>query len=232
MEIRENDFVLCTVRKIDGTSIFLDIDGTAVLGSMILSEIAAGRIRNLGDYVHVGKKIVCKVLKVYKDHLELSFRRVTASEREEVLDRHKKNNAYTKILENCLKNKEVIGKIKKDFEIVDFVDEGKEDKKIFEKYLDKDEIMKLLEMVKDKVEKVKIVNKTFILRSYSREGLKEIKEILDVEGEIHYRGSSVFNIMQTAMDFKVAENKLTKSLEEIERRAKEKKAEFEILKEK
>mgnify|MGYP001561412272 FL=1 len=86
-------------------------------------------------------------------------------------------------------------------------------------------------MIKDKVEKMKIVSKTFILRSYSGEGLKEIKEILDVEGEIHYRGSSVFNIAQTAMDFKVAENKLIKLLEEIERRAKDKKAEFEILKE-
>src|SRR3989344_3926549 len=105
MVINENDFVLCTVRKIDGTSIFLDIEGTDILGSMILSEVAAGRIRNLGDYVHVGKKIVCKVLKIYKDHFELSFRRVSASERDEVLDRSRKNNAYTRILENCLKNK-------------------------------------------------------------------------------------------------------------------------------
>lgn len=232
MEIKENDFVLCNVRKIEGTSIFLDIEGTKVLGSIILSEIAAGRIRNLGDYVHAGKKIVCKVLKIYRDHMELSLRRVSTKEREEVLDRHKKNNAYIKILENCLKDKRTIQKIEEEYELVDFVDGGKENNKIFEKYLDKEETARILEMIKDKVEKKKFVKKIFSLKSYGGEGINDIKKILDVEGEIHYRGSSVFSIEENAMDFKEAENKLAKALGEIEKRSKEKKAEFEILKEK
>ena len=153
-------------------------------------------------------------------------------EREEVLDRHKKNNAYIRILENCLKDKKVIEKIKKEYEIVDFIEEGKEDKKVIEKYLDKEETAKILEMIKDKVEKKKIVKKIFSLKSYSGEGIKEIKEILDVEGELHYRGSSTFSIEENAMDFKEAEAKLSKALGLIEARSKEKKAEFEILKEK
>src|SRR3972149_5802351 len=115
MEIKENDIVLCTVRKIDGTVVFLDIEECNLMGSMILSEVAAGRIRNLGFYVSPRKKIVCKVLKVYRDHIELSLRRVTAKEREEVLDRHKKERAIRKILDSVVKDSTgILAKIKEE----------------------------------------------------------------------------------------------------------------------
>src|SRR3989344_3914182 len=134
MYIREGDVILCMVRKIEVTSVFLEIEDCPLMGSMVLSEVAAGRIRNLGDYVSKGKKIVCKILKVSKDHVELSLRRVTTKEREEVLEWHQKNRAYSRILESSIKNAdETIKKIKEDYDLVDFIEEGREKPELFEK---------------------------------------------------------------------------------------------------
>ncbi len=233
MALKENDAVLCAVRKIEGTTVFLEIEGHDIMGSMVLSEVAAGRIRNLGDYVSRGKKIVCKILKISKDHVELSLRRVTAKEREEVLDWHQKNRAYSRILESNLENSaEIIKKINEDYDLVDFIEEGREHPEIFEKYLGKETAKKILLMIKEKAEKEKSVKKIFMLKSFSDSGMSELKQILSVEGELHYQGSSVFSIEISAKDFKEANSKLEESLKEIEKRAKEKKALFEMLKEK
>ena len=53
------DIVLCTVDRIIGTTVFVGIEGNGE-GSIVTSEIAPGRIRNLRDYVVPKKKIVCK----------------------------------------------------------------------------------------------------------------------------------------------------------------------------
>src|SRR3990172_9083617 len=93
----EGDLVMCTVKKIEGASIFLELeDGTE--GSLSLPEVSAGRIRNIRDFVSQGKKVVCKVLRITKGHPELSLRRVTAGEREEVKERYKKERTLTSIL--------------------------------------------------------------------------------------------------------------------------------------
>ena len=51
MELKENDLVLCAVDRIVGTIVFVKIEGEKKEGSIILSEIAPGRIRNLREYV-------------------------------------------------------------------------------------------------------------------------------------------------------------------------------------
>ena len=62
-DLEVGDIVLCTVDRIVGTIVFVKIDGDGE-GSIILSEIAPGRIRNLREYVVPKKKIVCKVLRI------------------------------------------------------------------------------------------------------------------------------------------------------------------------
>jgi len=51
MALEEGEIVLCTVDRIVGTVVFVKIDGEEKNGSIILSEIAPGRIRNLREYV-------------------------------------------------------------------------------------------------------------------------------------------------------------------------------------
>lgn len=94
MEIEIGDILICAVEKIAGTTVFVEIEGSDKRGTIILSEIAAGRIRNLRDYVVPKKTIVCKVLRVSKDHVELSLRRVKEKEKKEILEISKVEKGY------------------------------------------------------------------------------------------------------------------------------------------
>ena len=85
--MKEEDLVLCTVTKIEGTTVFVNIEGNGQ-GTIIFPEIAAGRIRNIREYVVPNKKIVCKILQIFEGHPQLSLRRVTSKEKQEVLEKH------------------------------------------------------------------------------------------------------------------------------------------------
>ena len=76
------DVVLCTVDRIVGTTVFVMIgDNNRTEGSIIVSEISPGRIRNLRDFVTPKKKIVCKIIRINQGNIELSLRRVTSKEK-------------------------------------------------------------------------------------------------------------------------------------------------------
>lgn len=225
-EIKENDIVLCKVKKIEKTTVFVDIEGNGQ-GSIVLSEIAAGRIRNLRDYVAPNKEVVCKVLKVVgKNNIELSLRRVTAAERNEVLDRSKKTKTFKKIIEKNVKNpKEVLKKIEKLGPLNEIFEQSREDPSILKKIVSKEEFETLSKILAEKREKDKEVKKVIKIKSNSSQGIKDIKEILDIKDvKINYLGSSKFSIAVTAPDFKQANAKIEKAIEEIEKRAKEKEA--------
>ena len=63
MDLKENDLVMCSVKSIEGTTVFVEIEGNGQ-GNIAMSEVAAGRIRNLREHISINKKIVCKVLKM------------------------------------------------------------------------------------------------------------------------------------------------------------------------
>lgn len=234
MVLKEDDVIFCTVKKIEGTSVFVEIDGEDRQGTIVLSEVAAGRIRNLREYVSPNRKIVCKVLSLNKGHIELSLRRVTTKEREHVLDNYKKEKALISILKVAGEDAESVAqKIKSENDIGDFLDEARENPKLFEKYVRKENAKKIVEFLVEKEVKDKLVGKKFILSSETNSGVSEIKEILDkLDGEIKYLGSSVFSISVFGKELKEADNKLSGLLEEIEKRAKSKKAHFGIVREK
>jgi translation initiation factor 2 alpha subunit (eIF-2alpha) len=231
METKVNELVMCTVKKVEGTTVFVEIDQNKP-GSIVFSEIAAGRIRNIRLYVTPGKKIVCKVLKVLPDHLELSLRRVTGKEREEILERYKKEKTFENILKAVTKDSQnIINKIKEDFEIWEFIDKAKEKIDLIDQYIDKkySEIVK--KTLKEKEEKEKSVKKIFTLKTNSEDGLDDIKEILKNDNNninISYLGSGQFSIIVKAKNFKDAEHIIDKKLEEIEKNSKLKKIQFEV----
>jgi translation initiation factor 2 alpha subunit (eIF-2alpha) len=229
MKIKEDDTLLCTVKKIEGTSVFVETE-SGTPGTMVLSEVAAGRIRNLREYVFPNKKIVCKVLKIHSDRLELSLRRVTAKERDQVIEEHKKERALASMLKIIGENAEkVIEKIKEELSVTEFIDEAKEDPKIIEKYLQKENALKLAKILSEKEEREKKVDGKFMLKTFSGNGINQIKEILDIKNcEIHYLGSSNYSIAVSGKEFKESNAKLAEILEEIKKRAKEKGASIEV----
>ena len=232
MKWKEDDLVLCTVKKIEGTTVFLELDdGTAA--NMVLSEVAAGRIRNLRSYVSPGKKIVCKVLKIRGDSIEMSFRRVTGKERDGVLESNKKEKILRGMLKAVVEEPgEIIEKIKSEYDILEFFEDIQENPQIFEKFLPVEDAGKIIKIFSDKREKEKSVEKNFFLKSLGENGVEDIREILNVGVDIHYLGASKFFILIKGKEFKEANNKMEGILKEIGRRAKERGASFELVKEK
>jgi len=231
MSLKEDDVVLCTVTKIDGTVVFVDITPEGK-GSITMSEIAAGRIRNLREYVTVNKKIVCKLLKIQKDNVELSLRRVTAKEHDEVIKKYKDEQTAKTLLNSALKeNKAVLEEILKKYSASEFIAQARTNPEILKKFDLKKETEMLQKMFAEKKEKPKKAKQEFILSSTNSSGLTEIREILSIpEINVKYLGSSRFSAEADGKNFKDANHKVDSALLEIEKRSKEKKIHFELKK--
>lgn len=232
MKINEEDLVLGTIIAIEGTTatVKLDEDGE---GTIAFSEISPGRIRNIREFVSVGKKVVCKVLRVRGEHLELSLRRVTTKEKEEVLERHKKERALFAMINPICgdKTQKIIDKIKEEYDSATFADNVRTNPAILEKFVSSKEAEQLAKLFTEKKEKEKQVKTLVTLKTLSESGLTDIQHALDIpEAEIHYEGSSKFSIIVQDKDFKGANHKRDQVIEKIRDRTKKSKVQFEILK--
>jgi len=229
MTIKEDDLVMCTVKGIEGTTVHVHIEGDGD-GSISFPEIAAGRIRNIREYVVPNKKIVCKVLHVVNNNAQLTLRRVTGIERQEIEERYKKERTFISLIKTISKDYEkVIEKINKIKPLWEFLDEVKENPKPLFDVMNKEEAQALEKILSEKKEKDKEVKKTIIIKSDSDSGINDIKAILDIKDiDIHYLGSSQFSLSAKGKEFKEADNKVQKAIKLIQERAKEKKALLEI----
>ncbi len=230
-ELEVGDVVMCTVERIVGTTVFVKIDGNGE-GSIILSEIAPGRIRNLRDYVVPKKVIICKVLRISGDRIDLSLRRVTPKEQKEIRERYKLEKSYNSIFKTVLgeKSDEIIDKIRKESSLYDFVEESKENPIILENLIEKDKAKKILEILKTQKQKRVVIKKEFSMTSIKPNGIKLIKEILTKEKnvQINYVGAGRYTIKTEAIDPKKADNLLTETLKSMEKDAKKLGLEFGI----
>jgi len=230
MEIEPGDILTCTVEKIIGTTVFVDIAGSNKKGTIILSEIAAGRIRNLRDYVVPKKTIICKVLRVMTDQIELSLRRVKEKETKIALEKNKLEKSYISILKSVLKEKtpEILKKIKEKNSVQEFLDASKEDPKELEKLVGKEEAKKVLEIIKKQKEKIFHVKKEIKFTSSEPNGLELIKRILseNKEVEIKYLAAGKYSLSSKGENIKKTDQKIEELIKKIEEEAKRKNCEF------
>ena len=142
----EGDIVLCTVERIEGTNVFVKIEDGGE-GSIVMSEVAPGRIRNLREHVVPHKKIVCKVLEIRGSHIELSLRRVTAGEKKQILEEYKHEQGAKQLLKTLLKDKagKIIEKIEAKEKVFDFLDRTKTNPKELETIIGKSNAEKVIE---------------------------------------------------------------------------------------
>lgn len=227
--IKEGDIVFCTVKKIEGTTVFLDIEGNGQ-GNMTLSEVAPGRIRNLREYIVPNKKVVCKVLRIKDGHVELSLRRVTGGEREAMMKQYKKERTFESLLKPTLKDKTqaVISKIAEAHSVSEFLDQVREKPALIRDFVSKAEAETLEKLFVEKREKKKEIRQKVIVKSQSNIGIEDIKHVLGTEADIHYLGSSTFQIITQDSDFKKANNHMERLIREMKERAKTRKVEFEV----
>jgi translation initiation factor 2 alpha subunit (eIF-2alpha) len=232
MAYQEGDIALCTVERIEGTTVFVKLPDNSP-GTIVFSEVAPGRIRNIREYVMPNKKVVCKVLRVSQNHIDLSLRRVSTKEKTEVMDQFKQEMTSKSALNSLLKEKakEVETKILQNFSsLSDFFTKARDDESIIEKYIPKefiDQIKKITQKRKKGVEIKKVVK----MKCLASDGIKKIKEIFaenDEQIEITYLAAGNFQINIKDEDYKKANQKMNDFLEVVEKKGKQNACEYSI----
>jgi len=233
MEYEQGDTLLCTVDRIVGTTVFVILPNGKE-GTIILSEIAPGRIRNLRDHVVPKKTIVCKVLKANGENIHLSLRRVSLKEKKEVLEQAKQEKSYQAILKTILKERsgEIIRKIEEISSVYEFLQQAKEDPKMLERLTNKEFSKKILEIVSQQKQKKFIIKKQINVSSENPSGLELIKKLFSridkKEYEIKYISAGRYSIKKETQDLKKSDKELKEILEDLEKFAKKNNMELSI----
>ncbi len=228
--MEEGDLILCKVEQVTNTITSVKMpDGHE--GTIISSEIAPGRIKLMRQYVIPNKQIVCKVLKVEGNHAHLSLRRVTAKEKNEVMQKYKQTQAINVAFKQILGKEEesIKEKILHDFnDLTEFANKIKEDEKILSKYIPKEKqeaIKKALERKRKNIE----LKQNIKIKCLEEDGIKKIKKIFDLNNKnisITYISAGNFKLKLKIGDFKKGKKQMTEIIEELEKRAKQNNCEF------
>lgn len=235
MEFEAGEIVLCTVERIEKTIVFVKVPfgNKEVDGSITMSEIAPGRIRNIRDYVVPKKRIACKILRITPSgNVELSLRRVTPKEKKEITEEQNLENSYEKIIKSVAgKNAEgIIKKIKDKERLYDFISQGRENPKKLEEFFSKVEAGKILDIVSSQKQKKSILKKEIVFFSYEPNGVDLIKEILSKakEVQVSYISAGKYSIKSESEDIKKADRKIQDFLNELKDYSKKKKLILEV----
>ncbi len=228
--MEEGDLVLCTVESVTNTVTTVKTE-EGKHGTIISSEIAPGRIKNMREYVVPNKKVVCKVLRVGGDSLQLSLRRVSSKEKKEVIEKFKQNQALNVAFNQIFKeeSEKIKQKIIERFEsLPNFIDSAREDEKILEEYIPKEKnepFKKIIEKRKKSLE----LNYNLKVNCTEEDGLSRIKSLLDIEDEklsVIYISAGNYRVKLIVEDFKEGKKKMNVVIEDLEKKAKELKCEF------
>ena len=234
----EDELVLCTVTKVLGHAVFVNLDEYDKGGLVHISEVAPGRIRNIREYVELGKKIVCKVLRIdiERGHIDLSLRRVSDKEKKNKLESIKQEQKAEKVIEMAakqldMKTNEVYELVTtKVFERYPFVHnffkdiaEGSAQAKDFVNNAKLAETLQALVTERFKPPKITIKG-TFTLKSFASNGVTVVKEAL-IEAQkkgkkasvaVLYAGGGKYKVTVEAGNYKDAEQALEKVQESVE----------------
>ncbi len=243
----ESDLVLCTVTKVYPHCVFANIDDYENKQGMIhISEISPGRIRNINDYVKIGKKIICKVLKIdlEKGHIDLSLRRVSEGQRREKADLIKKDQKALKIVEFVAdklkidKHKmydDLVKKSSQDYDTLhDLFEEFIVDENELQRLqLDKKTYDLLAEVIRQRIKPPEVeIEGEISLKSYAPDGVEVVKNILiaadktDEAITLRYKGGGAYTINIQLDNYKDAEKIMDKAITFVESAASEKDCQY------
>ncbi|MFC1648087.1 translation initiation factor IF-2 subunit alpha [Nanoarchaeota archaeon] len=241
----EDEFVLCTITKIQYHSVFCTLDEYEKSGMIHISEVSPGRIRNIRDYVQEGKKVVCKVLRIdlEKQHIDLSLRRVNEAQKKAKLNVIKQEQRAEKIMEQLAEQlkkpaKDIYNETTKalftNYEMLylAFEDVVENDADLKKFGLKKEIADPLTALVKEKIMPKQVTISGLIdAVSYAEDGVSAVKKSLlaaEAKGsEITYTGAGKYRIQVTAPDYKQAEKIMADCIKAAESEMKEGELKFE-----
>ena len=252
----DSELVLCTVKKILPNSVFASLDEYKNREGLIhISEVSPGRIRNIRDFVRIGKQIVCKILRVNRERgqIDLSLRRVSISAKNRKLDDIEQEERAEKILEIAGK------KLKKDLAgmyaeagkniisnygslIACFQDIVNENLDISKELGINEEVAKtLMSVVKESIKPPEIyISAKLIIKNYSSDGVDRIKKVLnslkdigkknEYDFNISYLGAPNYRLKIKSKDYKKANKVLDELMQNYSSLLKEYECEGEVIK--
>ena len=232
----ENDIVLCRVTKIYPNSVFVDLLEFNDSGMVHISEVSPGRIRNLRDYVSVGRQVVCKVLRIDRErgHIDLSLRRVNSNQRKEKLEEIKQELKAESIIKSVSKKikipvadlyKKISIPIFKEYEyIYDCFRDVADDSISLDSFgIDQNIAKEFNDIILDKFKPEKIILQGEIeIKTYDSIGVDKIKKCLQAVEKISetiklsYLGGGRYKLVIEDFDYKPAEENLAKAQEILE----------------
>ena len=236
----EGELVLCTITSIPRFGAFARLEEFENLTGLIpISEVAAGRIKSVRDYLREGQVVVCRVLRVNreKQQIDLSLRRVGEAQRRKKLEEIRQLQRVEKLVEYVAREtgedpvrllealeEGLLGKYPSVYDAFIAVVQGEEDLKSLKgvkastrKLLHE----RILERIKPPV--VTIQGRLSIL-SMAGDGVERVKRFLQGLEEdgvtLSYLGGGVWKYTISAPDYKQAEKQHDALLEKVEKTLK------------
>jgi translation initiation factor 2 subunit 1 len=230
----EDEIVLCTVTNVQYNSVFCTLDEYDNKSGMIhISEVSAGRIRNIREFVSEGKKVYCKILNVdaEKGHIDLSLRRVGEGQKREKNMTLKQEQKAENIIEHLAKEhkkdpaefyNQVAPPILEHYEYLymAFEDLVEEKFNLSQTSLDAKTAKMIEEAVRERIKPKQVqIEGVFTITTFVENGVAKVRETLikareaAAGSQIRYLGAGKYKITVIAEEFKDAE-KLLKSAQE------------------
>lgn len=235
----ENELVLCTVTNVQYNSVFCKLDEYGKSGMIHISEVSPGRIRNIRDYVQVGKKVVCKILRIdeEKGHIDLSLRRVTENQRREKNAEIKQEQKAEKLIEHYAKTElkedakkvysAIAQPILEHYEYVyqAFDDIVAEETTLVDLGVPPAYAKRFEEIIKEKIPPRTVSIKGVLkIHTYHENGVEAVKEALiaarsvdDKRVNVSYLGNGRYRLLITADDYEAAEKLLSNATQAAEK---------------
>lgn len=223
----QDELVLATVKKIMPYGAFCTLDEYGNREAFVhISEVAPRWIKNIHEFLHEGQHVVAKIYQIIaeKNQVDLSFKRVSESERKLKLESVKKEKRAQKLFEVALKQAKSTGteaaaaKMKLEGKYGDLIEALEEISANGEKALEgmgieKGLVKALLEVCVKNIKKASAqLHGVLTLVSYSPEGIEEIKSVLShvkapegTSATVSYLGAPRYQLSVTAPDFKACE---------------------------
>ena len=221
---QQDELVLCTVKKIHPNSAFVMLDEYKdVEGMLHISEVALKGVKKIKDYLTVGKKIVCKVMRVKGKEVDVSLKRVSSGARKKKLNDIRTEKRFYHLVDYSCKEAKIscTDRIINEFinkydSLVNAYNELKEKGiKILDGISIPEKVKPLLkENFESLLKQLRVkIKRSVTMFSKSSDGVKRIKEVLSSFKstkaspiKIIYEGSGRFMITIEAKNYKEAEN--------------------------
>ena len=225
---KENEIVICKITSIQPHAAFCALEEYPDLTGIIsISEIAAGRIRSIKEYIKEGERVVCLVLK-NKPQIILSYRRVTPQQRKEKLAKISRQEAALKIISEAadalkINEEELKSKLKKLFELWAepyFAFEAVAYGKVKLSDFIEEKIVAALEAaikkrIKPKLKKIEGELKLICYQSGGVELIKSALKMIEEKGfKVAYKGGGTWRVFVETVAPKEAEKNLSAAIKE------------------